>query len=69
MCKGYKVRIYPTKEQEQLIWKHIGACRYIWNWMLDYQQQAHERGEKHLSAFSMTKLLKPLKDDGKLNSY
>ena len=61
MIKGFKIRIYPTKEQEKLIWQHIGACRFIWNYMLDLQQQRHKAGEKHLSAFDMIKLLTPLK--------
>lgn len=64
MIKSYKIRIYPTKAQEQLMWKHIGACRYVWNYMLDYQQKLYESGEKHLSAFSMIKLLPSLKNDG-----
>lgn len=32
--------------------------------MLDYQQKLYKSGEKHLSAFSMINLLKPLKNDG-----
>lgn len=32
--------------------------------MLDYQQKQYEAGEKHLSAFDMINLLKPLKNDG-----
>lgn len=64
MIKSFKVRIYPTKAQEVHLWQHIGACRYIWNYMLDYQQRLYETGEKHLSAFSMINLLKPLKNDG-----
>lgn len=64
MIKSHKIRIYPNKEQECLLWKHIGACRFIWNYMLDYQEKLYKAGEKHLSAFSMMKLLKPLKNDG-----
>lgn len=64
MIKSYKIRLYPTKEQEALMWKHIGACRYIWNYMLAYQQEQYVNGEKHLSAFDMIKLLTPLKKDG-----
>lgn len=33
--KGYKVRLFPAKEQEELMWKHIHACRYLWNIMLE----------------------------------
>ena len=64
MIKSYKIRLYPTKEQEAIMWKHIGACRYIWNYMLAYQQEQYVNGEKHLSAFDMIKLLTPLKKDG-----
>lgn len=61
MIKSYKIRIYPTKEQEQKLWQHIGARRFIWNYMLDLQQRRYDKGEKYLSAFDMIKLLTPLK--------
>lgn len=61
MIKSYKVRLYPTKEQEQLMWKHVGSCRFIWNWMLAKQEELYKQGEKHLSAFDMMNLLTPLK--------
>lgn len=64
MIKSFKIRLYPTKEQEQLMWKHVGSCRYIYNYMLAMQEKLHEAGEKHLSHFDMIKLLKPLKNDG-----
>ena len=61
MYKGYKVRLYPTKEQEELIWKHIHACRFIWNYMLEYQIKNREQGNRFLSTIDMRKLLSPLK--------
>ena len=64
MIKSFKVRLYPTKEQEQLMWKHIGARRYVWNYMLAYQMELYKAGEKHLSGFAMNNLLIPLKNDG-----
>ena len=64
MIKSFKVRIYPTKSQEALIWKHIGSCRFIWNYMLAEQERLYDLGERHLSAFDMINLLKPLKNDG-----
>lgn len=62
---GYKVRLYPTAEQEELFKKHIGDCRFIWNYMLDLQEKIYYNGGKHLSAFSMINLIAPLKRDGK----
>ena len=64
MIKTYKIRLYPTKEQESLMWKHINTCRFVWNYMLAKQEELYKQGEKHLSAFSMIKLLTPLKNDG-----
>lgn len=61
MIKSYKIRLYPTKEQEQLMWRHVGSCRFVWNLMLAKQEELHRQGEKHLSAFSMINLLKPIK--------
>lgn len=64
MIKSFKIRIYPTKEQKALMWQHIGCCRFIWNHMLKEQERLYETGEKHLSAFDMINLIKPLKNDG-----
>ena len=63
MIKGFKVRLYPTKEQEQKIWQHIGASRFIWNYMLNLQKNRYENREKKLSRFEMMKLLTPLKKE------
>ncbi|MFZ2497825.1 MAG: helix-turn-helix domain-containing protein, partial [Methanosarcina sp.] len=34
MLKAYKFRLYPTKDQKVLIEKHIGSCRFVYNWAL-----------------------------------
>jgi len=64
MIKSYKIRLHPTPEQEQEMWQHVGACRWLWNYMLELQMQRYRDGERHLSAFDMINLLKPLKNDG-----
>ena len=51
--RGYKFRIYPTKNQEDFINQNIGACRFIYNNMLDERKQYYE---EH-------------KDDGKIPKY
>lgn len=58
---GYKVRIYPTKEQVDLIWKHIHACRFIWNYMIEWQEKNFENGGKFVHEFGMNYMLTPLK--------
>lgn len=64
MIKSFKIRLFPTKEQEDLMWKHISCSRFIYNYMLAKQEELYKAGEKHLSAFDMMNLLKPLKNDG-----
>lgn len=64
MYKGFKIRLYPTKEQEHKMKQHIGSCRFVWNYMLEEQIRRYANGEKRLSAFDMINLLKPLKNDG-----
>ena len=61
MIKGYKIRIYPNKEQKILIEKHMGACRFIWNYMLNLQKENYKAGNKYISRFDMIRSLTPLK--------
>lgn len=59
--RGYKIRLLPTEEQEQLLWKHVHACRFLWNYMIEYQEQNYKNGEKYLSNYNMMKVLTSLK--------
>lgn len=63
MIKSYKIRIYPTKEQEELIWKHIGCCRFIYNQMLAKEIETYNQGEKYSGQFGMINKLPELKED------
>ena len=59
---AYKFRIYPNKEQEILINKTFGCCRYVYNGLLsDAQKQYEENREikksNHISHFTLMKIL------------
>ena len=41
-----KVRLYPTKEQEQLLKQFCGAARWVYNWGLQRWKQRYEDGLK-----------------------
>jgi putative transposase len=41
LLKGYKFRIYPTEEQKLFFDNTFGACRYVWNFMLDVKKNAY----------------------------
>ena len=66
MIKSLIIRLYPTKDQEQKMWQHIGASRFIWNYMLALQQERYKKGEKHLSAYGMNYMLTELKQKNEL---
>ena len=46
MNKGVKFRIYPNKEQRNLINQTFGCCRLIYNMGLEMRNKAFENGEK-----------------------
>lgn len=46
MNKGIKFRIYPNKEQENLILQTLGCCRLIYNKGLDMRDKAYKNGGK-----------------------
>lgn len=46
MNKAIKVRIYPTEEQQVLIDKTFGCCRWMWNTMLGERKNVYQETKK-----------------------
>ena len=46
MRKGIKFRIYPNREQQNLIHQTLGCCRLIYNKGLAMRNEAYENGNK-----------------------
>ncbi len=63
MLIGYKYRIYPTKQQTELINKHIGACRFVYNIALETKNYAYASHRKNLSCFDLMNQLPDLKKE------
>lgn len=63
MLKAYKYRIYPTVEQAELINKHIGSCRFVYNLALETKQTAYAGHRVNLSCFDLIKQLPELKEE------
>ena len=61
MIKGIKVRLYPTKEQEILMWKSVGTMRFVYNWTIDKQIKNYDNGGKFISDKDIRKELTQLK--------
>ena len=63
MLKSFKYRIYPTGVQAELINKHIGSSRFVYNLALDTKTMAYAGNQINLSCFDLIKQLPDLKKE------
>ena len=63
MLRRYQYRLYPTKDQETLIAKHLGCCRYVYNWALARKNSAYHDEGISLSRYDLTNQLPALKEE------
>ena len=61
MILAKKVRLYPTKEQEQKLWQSVGTARFVYNWTLARQEENYKNGGKFISDGTLRKELTQLK--------
>ena len=61
--KSLKIRLYPTKEQEILFKKHIGAERYIYNWGLSLNNELYKTEKIKYSSVDLSKMLTQYKKE------
>ena len=45
LIKAIKILLLPTKEQEEIMLKTIGCCRYAYNWALNRCNEMYEQGD------------------------
>ncbi len=63
MYKAFKYRIFPTGPQKELIAKHIGHSRYVYNLALETKNAAYISAKHDYSAFDLVKQLPELKKE------
>lgn len=63
MLKAYKYRIYPNKSQKELINKHIGSTRFLYNLALETKLSAYASNRKYLSLYDLIKQIPDLKKE------
>ena len=59
--RAYKYRLYPNNEQKVLIEKHIGSCRFIYNYALAKKVKAYQIDRINLSRFDIQSDLPKMK--------
>lgn len=63
MIKAIKVRLYPTKYQEELMFKSAGVARFSYNWGLAFLNNYYEENNKTLSIGELRKEFTRLRND------
>lgn len=63
ILKAYKYRLYPNKQQQELLSKHFGCCRYIYNYALAKKIEYYTKEKKTLSRFEIQKDLVVMKKE------
>lgn len=63
MIKAIKVRLYPTKVQEELMFKSAGIARFSYNWGLAFLNNYYEENNKALSIGELRKEFTKLRND------
>lgn len=61
MKKVCKIRCYPNKYQENKINQILGACRFIMNKYIEYNQNAYKEDKKFITAYDFSKIINKLK--------
>jgi len=61
MLKAVKVRLYPNKEQQQIISSQIGGVRYVYNRALALRKFAYSKFGIKISKFTLIKHITKLK--------
>ena len=61
--KAYKYRIYPNKQQEELIQKTFGCCRFVYNYYLNKRKEYYEKDKATFTYNMCSKDLTQLKKE------
>lgn len=65
VIKGIKLRLYPTKAQQDQLWQMFGNDRKVWNLMLGMAKERYENNPSShfVNEYGMNYLLKRLKQE------
>jgi putative transposase len=61
--KAIKVKIYPKKWQKELLEKHFGCCRFIYNFGLELKTKTYNETKKSISIYAIQKEIPKLYDE------
>jgi len=63
MERAYKFRVYPTREQESLIQRTFGCCRFVFNRFLAIREERYKEGGETVNYVACSRELTLLKSE------
>ena len=63
MEKAYKYRIYPNKNQKEIIAKTFGCCRFVYNTYLAKRIEMYEKNKETFTYVQCANDMKKLKSE------
>lgn len=67
MLKAYKYKISPDKEQTELLNKHFGSVRFVYNYFLNERKQEYETNKQTLNYYDNARSLTEIKKNEEYN--
>jgi putative transposase len=65
ILQAYKFQLRTKPQQEELLRRFAGCCRFVWNHMLALEKENRENGNKRRGYYKLAGLLKGLKNQEK----
>lgn len=53
---GFKIQLYPTKDQINILKEYFGASRFVYNFVLDKEKESYEKDGSFISKYSMNNI-------------
>lgn len=61
--KAYKFRLCPNKSQRDLLQKHFGHCRFVYNYFLQFKIEHYKKTKKTITWIDLANQLPKLKEE------
>ena len=69
MKRAFKYRVYPTKEQEELLDKYLEESRQLYNLLLEASTKAYKEENKTLLGYDLNKLVLKIRKEKEFTVY
>ena len=61
--RAYKYRLYPNKSQEELLQKHFGSCRFVYNHFLEIKIKHYKETKETITWIDLANQLPKIKEE------